>query len=89
MIKPQFKVECVIRLEVEPKALDSVFKALEPETRSLKSGRVEVEIGKNRSHVVLSFKAKDFTAFRAALNSYLRWFSGVKRSLRVLESKRT
>ena len=55
--------------------LSAVFKALEPETRSQVTGRSKVTIAKEDKALMLTlvFSAKDTSALRAAVNSYLHW----------------
>jgi tRNA threonylcarbamoyladenosine modification (KEOPS) complex Pcc1 subunit len=47
---------------------------------------VSVTLEKTDGLVIFKFNAKDPTALRAALNSYLRWFSAVERSLKSIEA---
>ena len=55
--------------------LSAVFEALEPETRSTVTGRSKVTIAKEDKALMLTlvFSAKDTSALRAAVNSYLHW----------------
>lgn len=55
--------------------LSAVLKALEPETRSPVTNRSKVRVGKNAETLMLTmvFEAKDTSALRATLNSYLHW----------------
>ena len=55
--------------------LSAVFEALEPETRSTVTGRSKVAIAKDDKALMLTlvFTAKDTSALRAAVNSYLHW----------------
>lgn len=79
-------LECYVKLRVDSSILESVFKALYPETIRLISRRVSVTLEKTEGAIVLKFNAKDSTALRAALNSYLRWFSTVKKSLEYVKT---
>ena len=78
------EVECSVKLEVKPGLLEPILKALKPETVSLPSRRVTVTIDGVGDKLVLTFKAKDLTALRAALNSYLRWFSAIQKTLELV-----
>lgn len=78
------KLECLIKLEVDSSLLEAIFKALYPETTRSISSRISVVVEKYENSIVLKFNAKDPTALRAALNSYLRWFSAVKKSLEIV-----
>jgi tRNA threonylcarbamoyladenosine modification (KEOPS) complex Pcc1 subunit len=65
-----------IRLRFPTKEqLSAVFRALEPETRSSVTGRSKVTITKEDKVLMLTlvFTAKDTSALRAAVNSYLHW----------------
>jgi tRNA threonylcarbamoyladenosine modification (KEOPS) complex Pcc1 subunit len=65
-----------IRLRFPSKQmLVAVFEALEPETRSSVTGRSKVKIAREDGALMLTlvFTAKDTSALRAALNSYLHW----------------
>jgi tRNA threonylcarbamoyladenosine modification (KEOPS) complex Pcc1 subunit len=65
-----------IRLRFPSKQqLSAVFNALEPETRSAVTGRSKVKIVKEDKALMLTmvFTAKDTSALRAAVNSYLHW----------------
>jgi len=55
--------------------LSAVFEALEPETRSSVTGRSEVMMTMDDKALMLTlvFTAKDTSALRAAVNSYLHW----------------
>ncbi len=79
------KLECLVKLKVDPKFLESIFRALYPETLRVTSKRVSVAFTKSEYSIILKFNAKDPTALRAALNSYLRWFSAVERSLKSID----
>lgn len=53
--------------------VSAIFEALEPETRTTVSSRSKVSVKKEDETLVLTFEAKDTSALRAALNSYLHW----------------
>lgn len=63
-----------IRLKFRRKDhLTAIFQALEPETRTILSSRSKVSVKKDGNMLTLIFEAKDTSALRAALNSYLHW----------------
>lgn len=63
-----------VRLKFRRKEqLSAIFEALEPETRTTVSSRSKVSVKKEDETLVLTFEAKDTSALRAALNSYLHW----------------
>jgi len=74
-----------VRLKFQSKEqLESVFKALEPETHtSLK--RSKVRMMKEGDNLNLIFEATDTSALRAAINSYLHWILLTKEVLESLE----
>ena len=49
---------------------DLVYKALEPEIKNTK--RFEVKVSPEKEALKISVEAKDVTALKAAINSYLR-----------------
>lgn len=63
-----------VRLASEKHA-ETVFSALKPETRSAPSKRSRVHLNRENNSLLLRFEAKDTTALRAAINSYLRWIN--------------
>jgi len=63
-----------VRLKFQSKEqLESVFKALEPETRSSVTRRSRVKMAREGNILNLTFEASDTSALRAAMNSYLHW----------------
>ena len=80
------KATATIRLRFPTnKQLSAVFRALEPETRSSVTGRSKVTITKEDKVLMLTlvFTAKDTSALRAAVNSYLHW---ARLTMEALES---
>jgi len=76
-----------IRLKFKSKELlDSIFKALEPETRAPVSSRSKVMMKKEGNVLNLIFEAQDTSALRAAINSYLHWILLTKEVLESLET---
>jgi len=57
------------------KQLSAIFKALEPETHSPVTSRSKVTVQSDEKTLtmILVLEAKDTSALRAALNSYLHW----------------
>jgi len=64
--------------------LMAIFEALEPETRTALSNRSKVSVEKDGKTLTLVFEAKDTSALRAALNSYLHWIRLTKDVLDAL-----
>jgi len=66
--------------------LESVFKALEPETRTSLTKRSKVKMTKEGNSLNLTFEATDTSALRAAINSYLHWILLTREVLESLET---
>jgi len=68
------KAQAIIRLNFSSeKQLKIVLEALKPETRSPATRRSKVEMKGEGNSLTLNFEARDTSALRAAMNSYLRW----------------
>ena len=57
------------------KMLKVVLDALEPEVEKVATSRSRVLIQKDGNTLILKIEAKDSSALRATLNSYLHWIS--------------
>ena len=67
------KAQAVVRLKFSSrKQLQVVLQALKPETETSSTHRSKVEMTTEGNSLVLNFMAKDTSALRAAMNSYLR-----------------
>lgn len=67
------KAQAVIRLNFSSeKQLQVVLQALKPETEASSTSRSEVHMTVEGQGLVLDFRAKDTSALRASMNSYLR-----------------
>ena len=68
------KAQAIIRLNFSSeKQLKVVLEALKPETRTPPTRRSKVQMKGKGNSLTLNFKARDTSALRAAINSYLRW----------------
>ena len=65
----------ICNLKIELKNPSAVLKALKPDIETAK--RFEVDLKVSQKHLNLEIKAKDISAMRAALNSYLRLISTI------------
>ena len=75
------KAQAVIRLSFpSEKQLKVVLQALKPETETSSTSRSNVHLKTEDQSLILEFSAKDTSALRAAMNSYLRLI-GVAMSL--------
>jgi len=78
------KAQAVIRLNFSSeKQLKVVLQALRPETETSSTPRSKVHMTTEQQRLILEFKAKDTSALRAAMNSYLRLI-GVAMNLQKL-----
>jgi len=76
-----------VRLKFQSREqLESVFKALEPETRTSLTKRSKVKMVKDGNALNLTFEAADTSALRAAINSYLHWILLTRDVLESLET---
>lgn len=81
------KAEATVKFEFKSeRILKTVFNALKPETLSVPTRRSKAHIEVDGKTLTLKFKAKDTTALRAALNSYLRWIRLIVEILGFLEN---
>ena len=81
------RASAVIRLKFSSKDhAKTVLQALEPETKTMPTTRSQVEIEGDGKSLTIHFEAKDTSALRASINSYLRWISLIDDARSVLES---
>lgn len=67
------KAQAVVRLEfLSEKQLKVVLEALKPETETSSTNRSKVNMKSENQSLILVFNAKDTSALRASMNSYLR-----------------
>ena len=67
------KAQAVVRLNFSSeKQLKVVLSALKPETETSSTPRSKVNIKSEDQSLILEFRARDTSALRAAMNSYLR-----------------
>lgn len=64
-----------------------IVKSLKPEITYQHVARSMVGLEKNGFFLVLKVEARDTTALRASLNTYLRWVDSTLRVLKVLETE--
>ncbi len=75
----EMKRSAVIRLELpSKKQLEILLDALLPETRKPATSRSKVNIESQDRQLTIRIEAKDTSALRATVNSYLRWAALVK-----------
>jgi KEOPS complex subunit Pcc1 len=79
------KRKVVICLELPSEKVVSVLlRTLMPETRSPVTSRSKVSIVGENKRLTMQIKAKDTSALRATVNSYLRWIALVKETYKVI-----
>lgn len=78
-------VNAVVLIDIDANLLDSIQLALEPEAKTPSSDRSSTSISVLENHLVLKTYAKDVSALRANLNSYLRWVEGIQSIVENLE----
>ena len=67
------KAQAIIRLNFSSeKQLKILLEALKPETKTQPTHRSKVQMKSEGNSLTLKFEAKDTSALRAAINSYLR-----------------
>lgn len=70
------KAQAIIRLNFSSeKQLKVVLEALKPETKTPPTRRSKVQMKGEGNSLTLNFRARDTSALRAAVNSYLRLIS--------------
>jgi len=81
------KARAIITLRFQSEDhLSVVSKALKPETEKSLTSRSKVQIGGEGKVLTLIFEARDTSALRAVINSYLRWIALVNDTWSVIES---
>ncbi len=75
--------EVVLPFQTERQLL-ALMNALKPEVEKQVGNRSVVGLSSNCLSLVLSVKAEDTIALRAALNAYLRWVNSVSTMLSAL-----
>src|SRR3989304_695598 len=84
---PKMNATATVRLEFPKKEqLSAIFEALEPETRASIVSRSKVKMKIIGGTLTLTFEARDTSALRAALNSYLHWIRLTKDILKTMET---
>ncbi|MEM3522777.1 MAG: KEOPS complex subunit Pcc1 [Candidatus Bathyarchaeia archaeon] len=79
-------VEAKIELNLNSKKyLKSLLSALKPETLSILTHRSKVRIFTLNNTLTLKINAKDIVAFRAAINSYLRFIISCYKTLDAIK----
>lgn len=78
-------IEATVRIENVREFRDVVVQALIPEVGDLPTSRSRVHLTTRESDVVLKILAKDVSALRATLSSYLHWIASIIDVCKVTE----
>lgn len=82
------KAQALIRLNFSSKKqLKVVLKALKPETKTPSTHRSKVHIRSEGYNLTLNFRARDTSALRATINSYLRLVNMAINIQKLIEEK--
>ena len=82
------KAQAIIRLNFSSeKQLKVVLEALKPETKTPSTRRSKVQMKGEGNSLTLNFKARDTSALRAAINSYLRQTSMTISLLKLMDER--
>jgi len=72
-LKPEM-IQSEIEIQMEDKkTANIIWNAVKPEIKNSPSNRSEMEMRLKDKTITLRIKSRDSTAFRAAINSTLRW----------------
>lgn len=81
------KAQAIVRLRFpSEEILSTVLRALEPETKNMPTSRSRVQMEGTSNELTLKFEARDTSALRAAINSYLHWIALIDETCSVLQS---
>jgi KEOPS complex subunit Pcc1 len=76
------KRSATIHLELSSETfVETLLKALLPETKKPATSRSKVSIRSEGKKLIMKVEARDTSALRATLNSYLRWAAVVRDTL--------
>lgn len=79
-------------IEIEfasPREAAAVLSALLPEVKDSKTRRSETKVETKGKVLILKVSAKDTTALRAVINSYLRWVATIREINKLVGEKGT
>ena len=85
MDTPDDAVLAVIKIELTEKLLGVIEIALVPEAETPSSDRSNTKVMIEDNYLVIQTQARDTTALRASLNSYLRWVDGIQNIVESIE----
>lgn len=66
---------------------ETAYRAIYPETKGTLRYRTKVNVSKSGEYITLTFEARDTTALRASINSYLSWIIALKNVYDLLKGE--
>lgn len=73
-----------ILIYLDPSEARAILESISVEARDIPSRRTRVDVEETSEGIRLIIRAKDLTALRAALNSFLRFIDSCLASIRIL-----
>ncbi|HVO85870.1 MAG TPA: KEOPS complex subunit Pcc1 [Candidatus Eisenbacteria bacterium] len=81
------KTKAIVRLKLSEQQRQIILDSLKPEVSNPASHRSRTSLYTKEELMILEIEAKDTTALRASLNSYLRWMSSILSVLKTLRAQ--
>ncbi len=78
------KAKARIIFNISEKEASIILNSLLPEIRNPATNRSKINLLIRNGELLMDIEAKDMTALRAALNSYLRWINMIIETLGVI-----
>ncbi|MEM1574423.1 MAG: KEOPS complex subunit Pcc1 [Nitrososphaerota archaeon] len=79
------KAKAKIIFNIPEKEASIILKSLLPEIMNPATNRSKINLLIRNGELLMDIEAKDMTALRAALNSYIRWINMIIETLGVIE----
>lgn len=79
------KRKAIIELKINPEYINSIYKAIFPETVSAPTSRTKVMIKCEKQKIKIIIETDTTSSLRAALNSYLSWISSIFKTLKYVK----
>ncbi|MEM2083329.1 MAG: KEOPS complex subunit Pcc1 [Nitrososphaerota archaeon] len=79
------KAKAKIIFNISEKEASIILKSLLPEIKNPATNRSKIDLLIRDGKLLMNVEAKDMTALRAALNSYVRWINMIIETLGVIE----
>lgn len=76
----------ILQIPLESESIAQIlFSALLPETESIPSDRATTNVYVRGASLFVEINARDLTAMRAALNSYIAWISACMQTINAID----